>query len=256
MNAVVDLHNHFVWGLDDGPASRDDSLAMLHMAEAMGMSDVVATPHCSAQYPFDAGLLASRIEELRSVTDGHPAIHRGCEFQATSDTLGPLLDHPATYTIGGGAYLLLEFPILHIGRHTEQVLSRILDAGVVPIVAHPERHPILRRDLARMEAWVEAGCITQITGLSITGGFGSQARAAALRMLDRGLVHVVASDAHDLTHRTPSLGAAFDAVRTRFEDGIADLLFSENPRGIVAGGSVAGGKLQVSPVRKRRWWQR
>lgn len=73
------------------------------------------------------------------------------------------------------------------GSHTETVLRRLVAAEIVPIVAHPERNPVLRQKAARVEAWVELGCLVQLTALSITGGFGGSARTAGMRLIQRGL---------------------------------------------------------------------
>jgi protein-tyrosine phosphatase len=94
-----------------------------------------------------------------------------------------------------------------------------------------------------------------VTARSITGGFGSSSNSAASRLLGRGLVHVVASDAHDYEHRPPILSAAYQAVRARFGEDAAELLFTDNPRGIMQGRPLPGGKLMLAGPPKRRWWQ-
>ena len=154
---MIDIHSHVVWGLDDGASSLEDSLDMLRIASEDGITDIVATPHSNAQYLFQPGLLQQRTEELARRSQGKPVIHAGCEVHVSSDNIGPLLDSPATYTINAGPYVLLEFPGLHVGRHTESFLRQLLDAGIVPIVAHPERNQPLLRDLARLESWIELG---------------------------------------------------------------------------------------------------
>src|ERR1039458_6868789 len=141
---MIDIHSHVVWGLDDGASSLEDSLDMLRIASEDGITDIVATPHSNAQYLFQPGLLQQRTEELARRSQGKPVIHAGCEVHVSSDNIGPLLDSPATYAINAGPYVLLEFPGLHVGRHTESFLRQLLDAGIVPIVAHPERNqPLL-----------------------------------------------------------------------------------------------------------------
>jgi len=252
---MIDIHSHVVWGIDDGASSVEDSLAMLRAAAEDGITDIVATPHCNAEYRFQPGLLHDRIEELAARSEGKPVIHSGCEFQVTSDNIGPLLDAPFTYSINAGPYLLLEFSNFQIGKHTESILRQLRNEGIVPIVAHPERNPLILRDLERLESWIELGCLAQVTALSIAGGFGGPPRAAALRLLDRGLVHVVASDAHDPQYRPPGLSAACDMVRARLGEEAADLLFMDNPQGIIQGRPLPGGKLMFDGRPKKRWWR-
>jgi protein-tyrosine phosphatase len=252
---MIDIHSHVVWELDDGASSIEDSLAMLRTASEDGITDIVATPHSNAQYAFQPVLLHQRTEELTRQSEGKPIIHRGCEFHINSDNLGPLLDSPSSYTINAGPYLLLEFPNFHIGKHTESILRQLLDAGIVPIVAHPERNPLLLQDLHRLESWLELGCLTQVTARSITGGFGGPTRSASLRLLGRGLVHVVATDAHDPQYRPPVLSAAYHEVLLGFGEEAADLLFTDNPRGIVQGRPLPGGKLMLAGPPQKRWWK-
>jgi len=250
---VIDIHSHVIWEVDDGASSFEESLAMLRVSAEDGVTDIVATPHCNQQYMYDAQKVAERITELTG-GEGHPKIHRGCEFHLRFDTLDLLLESPATFTINASRYLLLECPDFHIGKHTEAILQRLLDTGIVPILAHPERNPTLQKDLGRLERWVDLGCLSQVTSLSITGGFGGQARSAATKILERGLAHVVASDAHDPEYRAPRLSEAREVIRRAHGEDTADLLFSHNPGCVIKNLPVAGGKLIGEGPPSRRWW--
>ena len=198
-----------------------------------------------------------RVHELAKATGGRPRIHVGCEFHLTFDNIDRLMENLSTYTINSKQYLLVECPDFHIGRHTESVLRRLLDEAIVPIVAHPERNPTLRSKLSRVEEWVEMGCLTQVTALSIVGGFGGSAKSAGLRLIERGLVHIVASDAHDPVNRHPRLEDARQAVASRFGEDTAELLFLDTPRAVVEGLPVAGGKQNLAdpPSPWYRFWK-
>jgi protein-tyrosine phosphatase len=194
------------------------------------------------------------LAELAEKSGGQPKVHRGCEFHLSFDNIDHLLRQPSVYTINSKQYLLMECPDFHVGRYTEGVLRRLVDAGLVPIIAHPERNPALRRKLDRVEAWVELGCLLQVTALSVTGGFGGRAKAVSGHLLDRGLVHVIASDAHDAAHRHARLDEAYAAVRLSHGVDTAELLFLDNPEAIVKGLPVPGGKQGLTEPR-RKWWR-
>lgn len=251
---MVDIHSHIIWGVDDGPGSIEESIAMLRAADTGGTTDIVATPHASPRYSFDRDLVQQRVQELAATTNGRPRIHIGCEFHLSYDNIDHLMENLSTFTINAGQYLLVECPVFHIGSHTEIVLRRLVDAGIVPIVAHPERNPVLRREIARLEAWVELGCLLQVTALSMTGGFGGGAKSASMRLIERGLVHMVASDAHDPVNRHPRLEEARQAVGLRSGEDVADLLFNDNPRAVVEGAPLVAGK-QISWAPPPRWYQ-
>ena len=239
---MVDIHSHVLSGMDDGASTVEESLAMLEIARESGATDIVATPHCNPEYAYQPELVDRAIADLNARAGGKPRIHRGCEFHLTFDNINLLEKQPSAYTINGRQYLLIEWPDSHVGKYTEPVLERLLDGGLIPIVTHPERNPFLQRKIDRLEAWVELGCLVQVTALSITGAFGGPAKTASARLLDRGLAHVVASDAHDPKRRHPNLREAYAAVRSRYGAAAAELLFEVNPRRIVEGLPVTGGK--------------
>jgi len=251
---MVDIHSHILWELDDGSTSKEESIAMLAVARENGTTDIVATPHSNGEFTYRPELVDQRIRELTEATGGAPRILRGCDFHLSYDNVDHLLERPATYTINGTQYLLIECPDFHVGKHTEIVIERILNAGIVPIVTHPERNPVLQKDLGRIEEWMQLGCLVQVTALSVTGGFGKSAHAACKKLLDRGLVHIVASDAHDPKHRSPNLETARQAILTRYGEEAAEILFTENPRDIIRGEPVLGGK-QSCLAEPKRWWQ-
>jgi protein-tyrosine phosphatase len=250
---LIDVHSHVLWGLDDGSASIEDSLAMLRSASEHGTAVIVATPHSNAEYSYQQELIEARILELIAHSGGNPRLLRGCDFHLSFDNIDVLLDQPSKYTINSKQYLLVECPDSSVGRHTESVFNRLLDARIVPIVTHPERNPILQRKLSRVEAWVEQGCLVQVTALSITGGFGRSAKSAARKLLARGLVHIVASDAHDPANRHPRLDEAYAVVQSLYGQDAAEFLFYENPHAVVEGLSLPGGK-QVLTQSARSWW--
>jgi protein-tyrosine phosphatase len=239
---MVDIHSHVLCGMDDGASTMEESLALLEIARESGTTDIVATPHCNPQYAYQPELVDRAVAKLNARAGGKPKVHRGCEFHLTFDNIDLLVNQPSAYTINGGQYLLIECPDSHVGKHTEPVLERLLERGLVPIVTHPERNPMLQRKIDRVAAWVELGCLTQLTAFSITGAFGGAAKTAAVQLLESGLAHVVASDAHNPKHRHTSLREAYAAVQSRCGHAAAELLFEANPRRIVEGLPVPGGR--------------
>ena len=128
----------------------------------------------------------------------------------------------------------------------DKVLDQLLNVDLIPIVTHPERNPILRKDAAKLEGWVGAGVHrVQVTALSILGGFGKQAQAAARQLMQKGLAHVIASDAHDPVHRHPKLrrGLRRGFRRFRGRDGgtaVRDESGTDYPRWVRGDGTARG----------------
>jgi protein-tyrosine phosphatase len=251
---MVDIHSHIIWEVDDGAADIEESLLILEAAWQSGTTDIVVTPHLNGEFRYQAELTEQRAAELTARVAGKPRIHRGCEVHLNLDNIEQVLQSPASYTINGTQYLLVELPHGQVGRHIDAVLEHLLAEGISPIVAHPERNPVLQKKPHLLEGWVELGCLLQLTALSVTGGFGRPAKAASAWLLQRGLAHVVASDAHDPVRRHPRLEAAYSVVSSRYGTDYADALFRDNPRNIVDGAPVARGR-QTFEVSSPRWWR-
>jgi protein-tyrosine phosphatase len=250
---VVDIHSHVLWGMDDGAPTIEVSLEMLRLAAAAGTTDIVATPHSNGEFEYKPDLIAERIQELNERTGGTPRIHRGCDLHLSFDNISTAVEDPSRFSINGLRYVLVECSDLHISGSMSKVLDRLLRVDLVPIITHPERNPILQKETSRVENWVDLGCLVQITAGSLLGTFGKRAEACADKLFSKGLVHVIASDAHDPVHRHPRLDEAFAAVASRYGSGTAKLLFIDNPRRIIEGRFVSNERT-ISPP-PPRWWQ-
>ena len=250
---MVDIHSHVLWGLDDGARSFEQSLEMLRISAESGVTDIVATPHSNAEYTYSPDLIREKIAQLRESGAPMPELHTGCDFHLSFENLDRALQHPSQYSIAGRQYILVECPDFRVGPETETVLARLLDTGLIPIVTHPERNPVLQNNLERLTGWVNLGCLMQVTAMSITGGFGRSAIASATELLKRDLVHVVASDAHDPAHRTPRMTEAYQRVKQLRSAATAQTLFFSNPASVIKGDPIAvHTSSQSRPPRK--WW--
>jgi protein-tyrosine phosphatase len=252
---MVDIHSHILYGLDDGAKDQADSLAMLRIAAETGTTDIVATPHADFQFQFRPDLIADRIQELNSITGAKPRIHRGCDFHLSIENVQACLKDHTSYTINGLNYLMVEFADALIPPSTEEILRQFGERGIVPVVTHPERNPILQESTARLQKWIEMGCLLQITAQSLTDRFGKIAQKSAWNWLNKGMVHVIASDAHDTMHRPPRLDIARDLIAERFGADTANLLLVENPGSILEGYPVSPMDGQFALMDGKKWYQ-
>lgn len=248
---MIDLHSHVLPGLDDGSPSLEESVAMLRIAAGTGVTDLVASPHASPAFHFDPETVERKIEELRPLAPPGLRLHYGCDFHLSFDNIQDALAHPAKYTIDHGRYLLVEFSDLLIPKTADEVFQQMLAAGMVPIVTHPERNPLLWRRLDQIARWAGAGCLMQVTAQSFLGRFGKEARNFARTLVERGLAHVVASDAHDSVDRPPRLDLARRHVARRWGEAAAGRLFLETPRAALQSANAPA----ALPVRARPWYR-
>ncbi len=234
---MVDIHCHILPEVDDGAKDWPTALEMCRLAEADGIDHIVASPHANDEFQYDRDRHEERLQKLRESYTGSLSFTLGCDFHFSYDNIQDAIRHPERYRIGGGPYLLVEFSDFALPPRTGDHLATLMQAGLVPIVTHPERNPILQRNLSDLIDWVEQGVLVQITGNSLTGRWGSVAKRTAERLIAAQAVHVVATDAHGVKDRRPELSPARAEVAKLAGAEAADALFEHNPRAIVQGGS-------------------
>ena len=235
---MIDIHSHVLFGLDDGARTMEDSLAMVRMAAEHGTTDLVATPHANLTFKFEPEQIAERMARVREAAGGVLRLYTGCDFHLSFDNIQDSIEHPRKYTINQQRYLLVEFSELLIFNNTEDIFARIRDAGMTPIVTHPERNGLLRQRIEKIAQWVDQGARVQVTAQSLTGGFGRRAQEFSRELLDRKLVHVVASDGHDCERRPPVMDQARTWLRQTYGAALAESLCVGNPGAALSGNDM------------------
>lgn len=249
---MVDVHCHILAGLDDGPETEEVSLAMAESAIADGITHVVATPHSSDEYEFDFEKTRTLCDRLQARVNGRLNLATGCDFHLNPENLSALKEEPSRFCIHQRDYLLVEFNEFSIPPSMDNTLHEIQLLGVRPIITHPERNSILREQGERLARWVSLGCRVQVTAGSLLGVFGSRAKKESRRLLAKGLVHIVASDAHGTAKRPLQLKPAFELVRKEHGVEVARALFIENPMAVWEGNELLYvPDLTAGPRRKR-----
>jgi len=251
---MIDIHSHVLPGLDDGARTLDESVAMMRQAAASGTTDIAATPHANLEFQYDPELVRRKIAELAAAAGPAPRLHCGCDFHLSFENVQEALANPSTYTINHHNYLLVEFSDLLIFKNTDEVFQMLIGAGMVPVITHPERNFLLQQRLRDLERWVAAGCLLQVTGQSLLGRFGKRARKFGETLLERGLAHVIASDAHDTEDRTTDLSGAYEYVEDAYGKQWADRLFVVNPGAMLLGEPIKTAA-DSAPSRRRKWYR-
>jgi protein-tyrosine phosphatase len=253
---MIDLHSHLLPGLDDGPDTLEGSLDFARAAVAAGTTTLLATPHINRRYDditparvreeVDAfsTCLANEGIQLRVLPAGE--ISTGRLPSLTPEDLDAL-------RLGDGPHLLLEAPLGPGLGTLPSATLRLLKEGRGVLLAHPERSPGFQRDPAALRRLVQSGALSSITAGSLAGRFGETARRFALVLLREGLVHDIASDAHDATRRPPDLRLGLTDAATQL-DGIeeyADWLTGAAPAAILAGTQLPPRPALPQPRRRR-----
>jgi len=251
---LIDLHAHILPGLDDGSGDFTESLAMAAVGLKDGIHTIVATPHVlQGVFDNDRNEILSAVTSLNQILQEHNIavnILPGAEYYLEADLPLKLAQGELLAINDNGRYLLVELPSAFIPEYTAQVLYEIQLQGITPIIAHPERNAGFTRRPAALQEMISRGILAQLTSASITGLFGRRIKQTAYSFLQRGLVHLVSSDAHSSRGRAPLLSQAYREIEKYLGPDIAELLVIHNPRSIIEGESIEN--LSIPP-RKTRW---
>jgi len=233
---VIDLHCHILPGLDDGASTLAVSLQMASACVEDGVSIVACTPHILPGLYNNSGPhirraaahLQQRVNEkgisLRLVT--------GADNHVTPDFVEQL-SRGHLLTVADSRYVLVEPPHHVAPPRLKELFFDLLVAGYVPVLTHPERLTWINSHYESILQLVHAGVWLQLTAGSLAGVFGKNARYWSERMLEDGVVHILATDAHDIERRPPNLRRGRDLAARRIGDREAENLVATRPEGIL-----------------------
>lgn len=241
---MVDIHCHILPDFDDGAANLDEALEMARMAYRSGVTDVAATSHFMGTIEGleRLPLMRQRYTELMLAirkADIPLRLHPGAEVLCTPQT--PELAHMGKLpTLGTGNYVLAEFFFDESFDFMDTMLADIAAEGYRIVVAHPERYGAVQHDPRLMQRWARLGYVLQMNKGSVLGSFGSSAKHTANALLDLGVAHLFASDAHSYHSRTPHMSQIRQWVEGHCDERYAQILLERNPRRILEGRAIVG----------------
>jgi protein-tyrosine phosphatase len=233
------VHCHCLPNLDDGPSSRDETLALCRALVDDGIRTVVATPHQLGRFETRTSVTAVREAVARLAGELQDAgldltVLPGAEVRL-DERIGAFLAGDRILTVADRKRaLLLELPgdtFIDI----EPLVVELVALDVVPVLAHPERNRPLLAHSQALQRWRACGAGLQVTAASLTGDLGSREEQAAWTLIEQGWVDVIGSDAHDYQDSPPRMTAAFETLAAGLGRDWAQLLCVENPSHLVRG---------------------
>ena len=236
---MIDIHCHILPGFDDGASDLRDAMAMARIAAVSGTTDIIATPHFPGEEASleRMGLLLSRYAKLEKAIarENLPLrLYPGAEILCLPQT--PRMARQGLLpTLGDTNYLLCEFYFNESRVYMDEMLRFLAGCGYRIVVAHPERYEAVQADPGLAAQWFGLGYVLQLNKGSISGAFGPAVRKTALELLNQGLCHMVASDAHGTDSRTTDMRRTRQRLEELCPEPYVRILLEENPRRLLRG---------------------
>ena len=234
---LVDIHNHILPGLDDGPNTMEEAILLAADAVANGVTHIIATPHhMNGKYQNASAVVVEAVANLnREIANRSIPVQilPGQEIHFYNSILDDLNENLLTLS-NSGKFLLLELPSNYFPAFTFEILLEIQLKGFIPIIVHPERNRLLKKDKQKVYELVKKGALIQITAASLVGVHGYSVKKYLKDLIKHNLVHFISSDAHHYTKRPFLLKLAYQYVGKRFSQQLVNS-FQENAKNIITG---------------------
>lgn len=236
INQIIDIHNHILWGVDDGSKDILMTMKMLKMAQDAGTTDMILTPHNKPnRRNIYVTEMVERLDKLRQLMKNNNIninIYPGNEIYYRMDVIERLRIGKAA-TMAGSRYVLTEYNPMDEWDYIRHGVDDLLSGGYVPIIAHVERYENVMKNMDRAYELKEKGCYLQVNAPSIMGEIGWKCKKDCKTLLKAGLVSFVASDAHENKKRVPKLDGCVKYITKKYGESMAEELFANNPRKIL-----------------------
>lgn len=243
---MIDIHSHIIFGVDDGPKTPEESLALLQESYRQGVRGIVATSHRrKGMFETPEEIIKERFEqvqELARIVSDDLFLFYGAEIYYTDD-VAEKLERGELPCYADSKSILLEFSPSESYRRIQKAVREVLALGLTPVLAHIERYDALDKEPNRVAELIQLGAYTQVNSASILKAkwFGDPHKVYKQRaklFLDEDLVHFVASDMHNLNRRPPYLQEAYQLIEQAYGSHRAKALFIEHPLALLQGRNI------------------
>jgi protein-tyrosine phosphatase len=232
---MIDIHCHILPETDDGAGSLEESVEMARVAAADGIKTIVATPHMfdGVHQTPEKEAIRRKIEAVMEACGGCVKIVPGGEVRYSYEIFQETCDPETRIKINGTSYMLLEFPFQSVPPNIEMTIFQILSAGITPVIAHPERNKRIQAEPRILAGLVERGAFAQLDAGSLTKSFGPDPYHTAKRIVEAGLAHFIATDAHHQDRRRPLLSPAVRIAANWGGEDYARAMVEDNPLALI-----------------------
>lgn len=210
---MIDIHNHILVNMDDGPKTKQAMIQLLTQAKEEGITGVIATPHhLNPKFNNSFQNVSLKLAEMRKIPeikDLGIELFPGQEVRLTEAMIKEI-EYGSIQGLNKSRYLLIELPFGDVPDNANRLCHELQSLGYIPIIAHPERNKAIAKNPYLLYELICNGALSQLTASSLLGDFGRSVQKLSLRFMDCHLAHFIASDAHSVEHRPFVLNQLFD----------------------------------------------
>lgn len=197
---MIDMHSHIIPSIDDGCDNISETLNSIKKAKECGITKIFATPHFVKgelnNYSEIVSMQVDSINNLLKIYGIDFEVLYGNEIRVCSDVVDILKDGRLC-SLNNSRYILIEFCIEVMPTNVFNIIESILEAGYIPIIAHPERYEFVQKNIDEAIKYVEYGALLQLNITSLIGDYGAEAKSTACKLLKHNLIHLWGTDYHD-----------------------------------------------------------
>ncbi|MCH4533008.1 capsular biosynthesis protein [Staphylococcus haemolyticus] len=238
---MLDIHNHILIDVDDGPSTKEAMLALIKQGIDEGLTDIIATPHHLSPTFDNAYTIVKQklndILEMDEFQELNVNLYPGQEIRI-SDQIIPQLESGEAIGLNNSKYLLIELPSGRVPHYTNRLFFELQSKGYVPIIAHPERNKEISQNLDVLFELINGGALSQLTAASLLGNHGKKLQKISIQMIENNLTHFIASDAHNAENRPFVINSLFNQKKLApYEDQINQ--FYVNAKRVISDQDIA-----------------
>jgi len=217
---MIDLHCHILPNIDDGAVDEAESLEMMRAAIEEGITVIAATPHHqNGKYNNEREAVLAGVKRLNKLAEEHQLaikIIPGQEIRLYGEIEADYQSQKIVPIGNNTRYILIEFSNRHVPRYAERLFYDIQLQGLKPIIVHPERNAEIMENTEKLMKLIEKGALVQITAASVMGRFGKKIQKFTHQLIEANAVHIIASDAHNISTRGFEMKAAIEVLNKKY----------------------------------------
>jgi len=228
---MIDIHNHIVYGVDDGSRNLDESIKMVELYKKAGFDQIIATSHYDkSRYTVDANEIKEKVSIINDEIEKRTLdfkVYPGHEIQVELDMIKKIKSGDLL-TLNNSRYVLCELSFVNKPTFLKDLFYNLELEGYVPIIAHVERYPYVENNIEWLEDFIKMGVLIQINYSSIKSNF-----EITRELLERNMVHIIGTDSHQSEWRNPDIRAYKDEMLKIVSEERFEILSTINPAKVI-----------------------